>query len=120
MNQNLRTKALLAGICMAFLASGVPSVFAANTGDNVDAVQQTGKITGTVVDNTGESIIGANVIIKGTTVGTITDFDGNFTIDARPGQTLEISSLVTQQFRFLLPMECELSFRKTHRHWRNW
>ena len=91
MNQNLRTKALLAGICMAFLASGVPSVFAANTGDNVDAVQQTGKITGTVVDNTGESIIGANVIIKGTTVGTITDFDGNFTIDARPGQTLEIS-----------------------------
>ncbi len=91
MNQNLRTKALLAGICMAFLASGVPSVFAANTVDNVDAVQQTGKITGTVVDSTGETVIGANVIIKGTTVGTITDFDGNFTIDARPGQILEIS-----------------------------
>ena len=39
------------------------------------------KVTGTVVDATGQSIIGANVIIKGTTLGTITDLDGNFSLN---------------------------------------
>ncbi|CAI8408174.1 MAG: TonB-dependent receptor SusC [uncultured Bacteroidota bacterium] len=38
-------------------------------------------ISGTVVDNeTGEAIPGANIIIQGTTIGTATDFDGNFTL----------------------------------------
>jgi iron complex outermembrane receptor protein len=37
-------------------------------------------ITGTVVDNTQEPLIGASVVLKGTTSGTITDFDGNFTL----------------------------------------
>ena len=49
-------------------------------------------VTGTVVDaSTAEPIIGANVIIKGTTNGTITDFDGNFTLSVDNGATLEIS-----------------------------
>ncbi|MBQ6918537.1 MAG: carboxypeptidase-like regulatory domain-containing protein, partial [Prevotella sp.] len=38
------------------------------------------QISGTVVDATGEPIIGATVMVKGTTSGTITDFDGAFTI----------------------------------------
>jgi len=37
-------------------------------------------VTGTVVDDTQEPLIGANVVLKGTTSGTITDFDGNFTL----------------------------------------
>ncbi|WP_102409272.1 TonB-dependent receptor [Parabacteroides bouchesdurhonensis] len=55
--------------------------------------QQTNrKITGTVTDNTGESIIGANVVIKGTTNGTVTDLDGNFMIEApASGGILQIS-----------------------------
>lgn len=48
-------------------------------------------IKGVVYDETGEPVIGANVVIKGTTIGTITDFDGNFEIEAADGQELEIS-----------------------------
>lgn len=54
--------------------------------------QQGKKITGVVVDATGEPVIGANVVVKGTTNGTITDFDGNFSIEDVPaGATLQIS-----------------------------
>jgi len=55
-------------------------------------------ITGNVVDETGEPVIGASVLIDGTTTGTITDFDGNFTIGAEEGQSLVISYMgyVTQ------------------------
>ena len=50
------------------------------------------QITGTVLDaSTAEPIIGANVIEKGTTNGTITDFDGNFVLVAQEGALLEIS-----------------------------
>ena len=38
-------------------------------------------ISGTVKDQTGETIISASVVVKGTTIGTVTDFDGNYTID---------------------------------------
>lgn len=44
------------------------------------ALAQSRTVTGTVVDATGEPVIGANVIIKGTTTGTITDLDGNFSL----------------------------------------
>ena len=48
--------------------------------------------SGVVIDKaTGEPIIGASVLEKGTTNGTITDFDGNFTLDVADGATLEIS-----------------------------
>lgn len=42
-------------------------------------------VKGIVKDTTGEPIIGANVIVKGTTNGTITDFDGNFLLNANKG-----------------------------------
>lgn len=48
-------------------------------------------ISGVVVDSSGEPVIGANVIEKGTTSGTITDIDGKFTFSVNPGATLEIS-----------------------------
>ena len=57
----------------------------------VEATQQQGNIKGTVVDSNGEPVIGANVIIEGTTIGTITDIDGVFMINAKPGQKLTIS-----------------------------
>ncbi len=55
--------------------------------------QQTKKITGTVVDATGEPIIGATVMQKGTSNGTVTDINGNFTISVPTGSTLIISSI---------------------------
>lgn len=52
---------------------------------------QNGKINGVVTDQTGETVIGASVMVKGSKVGTVTDFDGNFHLDAAPGATLVIS-----------------------------
>ena len=49
------------------------------------------EISGTVVDATGETIIGATVMVKGTSNGTITDFDGNFKIKVEAGKTLVFS-----------------------------
>ena len=49
------------------------------------------QVSGVIVDETGEPIIGASILEKGTTNGTITDFDGNFTLDVAEGATLEIS-----------------------------
>ena len=58
---------------------------------SVEAVQQTTKkVTGTVSDSQGP-VIGASVVEKGTTNGVVTDFDGNFTLNVKPGATLVIS-----------------------------
>lgn len=48
-------------------------------------------ISGVVVDSKNESIIGANVLVKGSTTGTITDFDGKFSIEAAPKDILVVS-----------------------------
>lgn len=49
------------------------------------------QVSGVVVDNTGEPLIGVNVMVKGMTIGTITDFDGNFAIDVAPPATIVVS-----------------------------
>ena len=55
-------------------------------------VQQSGKVvTGTIVDPSGMPVIGANVMVKGTTNGTITDMDGKFSLEVEEGATLQIS-----------------------------
>ena len=60
--------------------------------EKVEGVQQTdGKVTGRVVDQNGEAVIGATIKVKGTTTGSITDIDGNFSLKANAGQELEIS-----------------------------
>ena len=45
------------------------------------AMAQDTKVTGHVVDENGDPVIGATILVKGTTLGTVTDFDGNFTLD---------------------------------------
>lgn len=52
---------------------------------------QSGKVTGIVLDADGEPVIGANVVVKGTTNGTITDLDGNFTLEAPENAVLQIT-----------------------------
>lgn len=54
---------------------------------------QTKTITGTVVDETGEGVIGASVSLRGTTTGVITDIDGNFSLTAAPQHVIVISYL---------------------------
>ena len=53
--------------------------------------QQAKQITGKVLDNNGDPIIGANVVEKGTTNGSITDVEGLFNISIAPGAILSIS-----------------------------
>lgn len=60
------------------------------------------KVTGTVISGSdNEPLIGASVMVQGTKVGSVTDLDGNFTIDAKNGQTLEVSYLgfITQKVK---------------------
>ena len=88
MNQKIRKTALLMGACSLL---GLYSPVAANAENSVQAVQQsTKKITGTVSDSQGP-VIGASIVEKGTTNGTVTDLDGNFTLNVKPGATLVIS-----------------------------
>lgn len=57
-----------------------------------DIVQQKSKIvTGTVLDVTGMPVIGANVTVKGTTQGTITDMDGKFSLEVAEGDILQVT-----------------------------
>ena len=48
-------------------------------------------IHGTIVDNQGEAIIGANIVEKGTTNGTVSDFDGNFSLTVSSDATIVIT-----------------------------
>ena len=83
---------LLAGVLgmSPMYASAVPA-------DMVDASlplvsQQTAKLKGVILDTkTGDPVIGANVLVKGTTNGTITNFDGEYELDAPVGSILSIS-----------------------------
>ena len=60
---------------------------------------QSRKINGTVKDQNGESVIGANVSVKGTTIGTITDIDGNFILEVPENVVIQISYIgyITQE-----------------------
>ena len=77
MKRNARFKVLLMFIVGLFLS--------------VNTFAQQIVVKGIVKDTTGEPIIGANVIVKGTTNGTITDFDGNFLLNANKGDIIIIS-----------------------------
>ncbi|WP_286472420.1 TonB-dependent receptor plug domain-containing protein, partial [Parabacteroides goldsteinii] len=71
-----------------------PHFVMADTGNDaaVTITQQKGNtVTGVITDDTGEPLIGVNVKIKDSTVGTITDFEGKFTLEAPVGSQLEIS-----------------------------
>ena len=56
-----------------------------------EAVQQANKVTGIVKDANGEPVIGANVTVKGQSIGTITDIDGRFVLDAPKDAVLQIT-----------------------------
>lgn len=71
-------------------------LYAANTSKNnarTSITQQTKKVSGVVKDPTGEPIIGANVVVKGTTTGVMTGLDGDFALEVPEDGILEISYL---------------------------
>ena len=83
------------------LGTSTGAAFAASTpeADDVKITQQSGTATGTVEDSMGP-VIGASVVVKGTTNGVITDFDGNFALEnVKKGDVIQISFVgyVTQE-----------------------
>ena len=85
------SSALLAASPMYVNADNLGSVLSTTHQPLTAAVQQTRTVRGTVVDANGEPIIGANVLVSGTSIGTITDYDGHFSLEVQPGAVLEIS-----------------------------
>ncbi|MDR1170323.1 MAG: carboxypeptidase-like regulatory domain-containing protein, partial [Prevotellaceae bacterium] len=69
----------------------------------VMARQQSRRVTGTVVDQSGEPVVGANVVEKGTSNGIVTDLEGNFTLTVQENAVLSISYIgyITQEIRAL-------------------
>ena len=100
MNLFCSKKTLLAGLCSIFLLGFSSQAYAGGGESPLPAVQQTKKITGTVSDVQGP-IIGASVVVKGTSNGVATDFDGNFTLNVSQGQTVVISYIgyITKEFK---------------------
>lgn len=80
-------------LCVAGTLQGVPSILASvpNTIPGIAQQNDTYTLTGTVLDQNGIPVIGANVIEKGTTNGTVTDFDGNFSIQVNKNSVLTVS-----------------------------
>ena len=87
MSFKAKKTALFVGLC--FLGMITAQQASAAT-ESVASVQQTKQATGQVSDSQGP-LIGATVMEKGTNNGTVTDFDGNFSLNVKPGATLVIS-----------------------------
>ena len=87
MSFKAKKTALYIGLCFLGVISA-QQVSAAT--ESVASVQQTQQATGHVEDSQGP-LIGATVMEKGTNNGTVTDFEGNFTLNVKPGATLVIS-----------------------------
>ena len=87
MVKNLRSASMI-----LFLLAGATGTVNAALPPAVDVIQQSGNCQGTIIDATGEPVIGASIVVKGTTNGTITDFDGHFSLSGvQRGATLVVS-----------------------------
>ena len=88
-NRKAFTTVLL--FCTGFIASNPLVVSAADKVMAVQLIHQQQTIKGIVVDASGEPVIGANVVVEGTTMGTITDFEGTFSISVPKNGKIKIS-----------------------------
>lgn len=97
MNLNLRKSVLLVGALASLGLSYTTEALATSPNFAVNSVQQSKKVTGTVSDAEGP-IIGASVVEKGNAGnGTVTDLDGNFVLNVKPGATIVITYIGYQK-----------------------
>ena len=93
------TKTLGILLCIAAFFGGV-TISDIHAAENSISAQQNSVCSGVVLDASGQSVIGASIQIKGTSTGTVTDIDGNFSLSGvKPGDVLVVSciSYVTQE-----------------------
>lgn len=93
--RSIHLERIIAAWAVIALAGGMPQAMKADGAAlraATSEMQQTdGVVHGVIVDDKGEAIIGASVLEKGTSNGTITDADGHFTLRAKPGARLVVS-----------------------------
>ncbi|MDR2809966.1 MAG: SusC/RagA family TonB-linked outer membrane protein, partial [Tannerellaceae bacterium] len=77
-------------LCSLLIGASVPPPTHAASPE-VTILQQTRRVTGTVKDVKGETLLGVNVIVRGTTNGTVTDFDGNYSLEIGANDVLVFS-----------------------------
>lgn len=89
------------GTNIYYAMEGKNIMLMSRTKENQSA-NQTNKVTGVVKDTNGETIIGANVTVKGQSIGTITDIDGRFVIDAPANAVLQITYIgyIAQEVKY--------------------
>lgn len=97
-------KVTFASLIMSAIFMGTPCILYAQQTSTLNASQQNPSsnksiVNGTVKDNNGEPLIGVSVVVKGTTNGTATDVDGNFSISCNSNDILQVSyvGFVTQE-----------------------
>ena len=81
--------ALCMTLCLT--SAALPGRANAESSAIVNEVLQSSVVKGVVKDSNGEPLLGVNVLVKGTTIGAVTDIDGNFSFEAPAGCTLVIS-----------------------------
>ncbi len=93
MNANSTVTSLGKILCIVGFLQGLSGAFSSNVAkaEMMTIRQNENFVKGRVVDANGDPIIGANVMVKGTTNGVITDVDGNFSLSASSNVTLQIS-----------------------------
>lgn len=87
----MKRKILLLPLLMLAMAVGAQTPSGGQEGSQAGQSAHVSTFHGVVTDPSGEPLIGASVVVQGTTNGTITDFDGNFEITCAEGASLEIS-----------------------------
>lgn len=117
-NMTVRLSRILIGLSGALWLATVPAFGAQNEEKSMEVrsaleVHQTGRtVTGTVVDETGEPVIGVNVRVKGTTIGAITDLDGKFTLNGVPQDAvLQVSYVGYKEQEIKVGAQSQLSIR---------
>ena len=119
MNENYRKKAvnvklIFAATAMATLALSTHSLKASAVPvDNfitpTAVQQQKTTVAGTVTDAAGEPIIGASIVVKGTSRGTVSDVEGHFTLSAPQGTVLEVSCIGFEKKTIKVPASGKVS-----------
>ena len=93
MNKNKVLKSSVLPLALCLTTMTFSPILVSKAIAEVQNVQQGELVKGTIVDETGEPIIGATVLVVGgsATQGTVTDMDGNFSIKVKPGAKLKVT-----------------------------
>lgn len=91
LHRKIRIGKWVSCLCLFMISTPMQS-WATTEADAMELTQQSKIVRGKIIDEAGEPLIGVSVLVKGTANGTITDFDGNFSVSVPAGSnTLEVS-----------------------------